>query len=93
MNIDETKVLLAFYINKVREDNGDYEGAAIASISPEDFKLACDGLYTFILGEIAKGKHIWIFLFSVMYSVVKSIEEFEPEIIADMFPLADGINK
>lgn len=91
MNIDDENLLLGFFVeSKRRLDGSYYAGIGIPDLySTESFRLACNSVFTHVTTNVPADDK-WTYFFSVIYSVVKSIEEFNPEIILGMKPFLCG---
>lgn len=79
MIIDDKKLLLGFFLNKEKDEDGEFKAGIGVKVNKENFDLACDHLFTHITQQIGKDEK-WTFLFSVMYSVIDSIKTDRPDI-------------
>lgn len=84
MYLDEEKLLMAFFMDK-RDINDEYIAGVAVQLTDESFNACCDGLYSHLVNEVGKNDR-WTFFMSVIYSVVRSIEENYPHIIQAMEP-------
>lgn len=52
MIIDDKKLLIGFFMNKERDPDGEYKAGLGLHVSAENYKLACDILYTLVADKI-----------------------------------------
>jgi hypothetical protein len=84
MHLDDDRLLMGFFMNR-RDANDEYVAGVAVELSDESFNQCCDGMYSHLVQEVGKNDR-WTFFMSVIYSVVKSIEENYPAIIKAMEP-------
>lgn len=78
MEINEEDLLLGLLINK---NQTAYVGV---HNTKENFDKCCDHLYSHLLTRVDEGDPKWVFLFSVLFSVVRSIELSRPDLMKQL---------
>lgn len=87
MNIDDSKLLFGFFMNKDRNPlTNEFEAGIGVKINKENFDKSCDMLYTMVHDMVGKDDK-WSFFFSMMVSVVNSIKEKRPDIMDELIEI------